>query len=145
MNKLKVFFLMLCVAFTAASCCKEVAEDNWTNGVSFEPAEVTNVTSTSAEVTSRVTIRYDGSSLSIKKGICFSETNEMPVVEDLVSYDPISSNESIIGANVQVSQTTTITVTLNDLKPDTEYFARVFAIVNDTVYYGEVFKFKTLP
>lgn len=108
-------------------CSKEFDFGKTTNAI--KTIESTNLTQTSANVSGAV-ITDNGSSLS-EKGICYSSTNRTPTTSD--SKKTFSS--ATLGDYMCV---------LNNLTPNTTYYARAYASNSYGTAYGSTITFKTL-
>lgn len=67
---------------------------------------------------------------TLKYGFCFSEDNSSPTLEG----PSITVNESTLS---------NFNITVTSLLPNTHYYYRAFAIIDDVAYYGDVKQFET--
>ena len=95
---------------------------------------VTNISGNSATCWGTV---FNNSGLNvIERGICWSKNNAIPTLND-------SLNVSYIIGSIGMDNVFSITIT-NDLRPNTTYYVRAYAIIEQCIYYGDVLPFTTM-
>lgn len=108
-------------------------EINFQTLAPIEPPSVTtgnatNITASTAKIAGTVT--SDGTLTILERGICFSDSENPPTVDDHKVADLVNA----LGE---------YEVTLTGLDPETEYYYRAYAINSEGVGYGEVETFTT--
>ena len=97
---------------------------SWLYDISCSPTVYSTKTSFSAEATVSLGKDVKSVSKSPNIGVCYSDTNEKPTIED---------GHMFLGTNLQ-----SYPFTIENLCQDTKYYYRTYVEFLDTVFYGDV-------